>query len=206
MKLSLYPRNINVSHCFKAAFAVLVIALGAGISHGQARQEIGYDFSQNQFTGVFQRTLTDYSLLNENNTSASRIELNGGTAEYSWRRFYPFEVIGRASYSTGNPLSQKLMSFTAGAGYTRQIHRRYYPFARITAGMAHTSSPQYQYLQKGINGFALNLDGGLDIDIKRQRWGVRAIELQNQYLPFGVNNLGSVYWSFGAGAYIRFGK
>lgn len=183
-----------------------MFCLSTSIAQSQSRQEVSYDFSQNQFTALYQRTSEDYSLQNANG-SFTRVVLNGIAAEYSWRHYYPLEIIGRASYSLGYPLGQKLITVTAGAGYTRQIHRRYFPFARITGGMAHTSSSDQQYLQPRMTGFALNLDGGLDINIgDRRGWGIRAVEIQNQYLPFGVHNLGSIYWSFGAGAYIRFGK
>jgi hypothetical protein len=198
--------RIPISRSFEILLVGLIFCVGASIAQSQSRQEVSYDFSQNQFTALYQRTSDDYSLQNANGSS-TRVELNGVAAEYSWRHYYPFEIIGRVSYSLGQPLGQKLMTFTSGAGYTRQIHRRYFPFARITGGMAHTSSSDQQYLQPSMTGFALNLDGGLDINIGDQsRWGVRAVEFQNQYLPFGVHNLGSVYWSFGAGAYIRFGK
>lgn len=184
---------------------LLMLILGVVSVHSQARQEVAYDFSPSQITGMYQRTLEDYSVQNADK-STSRVELNGGVGEYAYRRYYPFEVVGRVSFDLGQPLGQHLMSLTAGAGYTRQVYRRYYPFGQLTAGIAHTSSTTLQYLRNsGSTGFALNFAGGLDIDVTR-RFGVRAIEFQNQYLPFGVNHLGSVYWSFGTGAYYRFGK
>jgi hypothetical protein len=61
-----------------------------------------------------------------------------------------------------------------------------------------------QYLYSASrNGFDLNVYGGLDVSVNRS-WGVRAIEVQNQYLPYGVQGQGSVYWSIGAGAFFRF--
>lgn len=198
--------RIPFSRALQILLGGVIFCVGSNIAQSQARQEVSYDFSPNQFTVLYHRTFDDYIVQNANGSS-SRVELNGVAAEYSWRHFYPLEVIGQASYSLGQPLGQKLMTFTVGAGYTRQIYRHYFPFARLTAGMGHTSSSDYQYLQSSETGMALNLDGGLDINIgDRNRWGVRALEIQNQYLPFGVNNRGSVYWSLGAGAYIRFGK
>lgn len=205
MKVSLKPCKYMASCQFMAAILLALLMAGARQVQAQARQEVTYDDSQNQFTALFQRTLEDYNLHNPDG-SASRIEMNGVVAEYSWRRYYPVEVVARASYSLGSPLGQSLMSFTAGAGYTRQIYRRYFPFVRVTAGVAHTSSKSYQYLyDHGSSGFAMNVAGGLDVNLTR-RWGVRAIDFQNQYLPFGVRGRGSVYWSFGTGAYIRFGN
>jgi hypothetical protein len=181
------------------------MTFGAVWASAQARQELKYDFSPSQLTGLYQRTLDDYSVQNSNG-SITRVELNGGVGEYAYRRFYPFEMVGRISYGLGQPLGQHLMTFTAGGGYTRRICYRYYPFGRVTAGFAHTSSTGHQYLHaSGSSGVAFNTAGGLDIDVKRH-YGVRAIEFENQYLPFGVNNHESVYWGFGAGVYYRFGK
>lgn len=205
MTISLNPRKSMASLRLMAAILLVSITACSHQVQAQARQEVTYDDSQNQLTAIFQRTLEDYSLHNPDG-SVSRIELNGGVVEYSWRHYYPLEIVARASYSSGQPLGQTLMSFTAGAGYTRQFRRRYSPFARFTAGVAHTSSDSYQYLYShGNSGFALNLAGGLDVSLTR-RWGIRAVDFQNQYLPFGVHDRGSVYWSFGAGAYIRFGN
>lgn len=193
---------------FSTALLIFVVALlgsRGNIAHSQARREVTYDYSQNQFTALYQHTIEDYSLQHGNGAS-SRVQLNGAAAEYSWRRYYPFEIVGRATYSFEQELGQKLISFTAGVGYTRQIHRRYFPFVRITGGVAHTSSQKDQYLYgSGASGFAMNLAGGLDINITNHL-GIRAAEFQNQYLPFGLNDLGSVYWTFGTGAYFRFGK
>jgi hypothetical protein len=201
----LNQKRLSFAMLFKAAAACALIFLGTDFAHSQVQPEVKYEYSPSQITVLFQHTLDDYNVENFAGM-VSRVELNGGTVEYANRHFYPFEIIGRASYATGQPLGQKLMSFTGGAGYTREFRWRYAPFGTITAGMAHTSSNQSQYLfTSGNSGFALNLDAGLDVNLTR-RWGVRAIEIQNQYLPFGVKGLGSVYWSLGAGAYYRFGK
>ena len=48
-------------------------------------------------------------------------------------------------------------------------------------------------------GLSAGVDYRLTPDI-----GIRAIQLQNQYLPFG--SLGSVYWSIGSGVNYRFRK
>lgn len=201
----LNQKRLSFAVLFKAAAACALLFLGTGVAHSQVQPEVKYEYSPSQISVLFQRTLDDYSVQNFSGV-VSRVELNGGTVEYANRHFYPFEIIGRASYAAGQPLGQKLMSFTAGAGYTREFFHRYAPFGTITAGMAHTNSDQSQYLSiSGSSGFALNLDAGLDVNLTR-RFGVRAVELQNQYLPFGVKGLGSVYWSFGAGAYYRFGR
>lgn len=193
----LSPLRMVVAACFLLA--------GVNLASAQARREVAYNYSPDQLTILYQRTLDDYSLL-EPNGAQSRVTLNGATVEYAWTRFYPLEIVGRASYATGQPLGQHLMSFTGGAGYTHQVFSRYFPFARATAGIAHTSSSDQQYLYNpGKSGFAIDVAGGLDINLT-ERWGIRVIEVQNQYLPFGIGNEGSVYWSLGSGVTYHFGK
>jgi hypothetical protein len=169
----------------------------------QARQEVQYNIVPPQLTITYQHIDEDYQFL-ERDGSLKRVVLNGIAAEYANRRFYPLEIISRVSYAAGNPLSQKLSAVSGGVGYSREFAHRYDPFVRVTAGIARTSSGDMQYLYSSSrNGFDLNVYGGLDVSVKR-RWGVRAIEVQNQYLPYGVQGQGSVYWSIGAGAYFRF--
>jgi hypothetical protein len=183
-------------------FVAGLLSCAAG-ANAQARQEVKYNMVPPQLTVSYQRSYEDYQFL-EHDGTLRRIELNGVAAEYAYRRFYPVEIISRASYAAGNPLSQKLVTASAGAGYSRDFAHRYDPFVRVTAGIARTTSGDMQYLYSGTrDGFALNIYGGLDV-LVGQRWGVRAIEVQNQYLPYGVQGQGSVYWSVGAGAFFRF--
>jgi hypothetical protein len=196
----------RVARHLSVAAYVLLVAIGPGLAHSQAQPDATYPVSPSQLAVTYQRVLEDYSVVNANGTT-SRVELNGATAEYAYRHYYPFQLVGRASYALGQPpVNQHLTSFTAGLGYTRLIHHLYRPFTEFTAGTAHTSSPAHQYLyNSGNTGLGMALSGGLDIDVSRS-FGVRAIEAQEKHLPFGINHLGSVYWSIGAGAYLRFGK
>ena len=190
----------------KAITGFLLIAgfLGCGtVANAQARQEVKYNMVPPQLTISYQHIDEDYQFL-ESDGSLKRVVLNGIAVEHAYRRFYPIEIIARASYAAGNPLGQKLTMATAGAGYSREFAHRYNPFVRVTAGIARTSSNDMQYLYSASrNGFDLNVYGGLDVSVN-PRWGVRAIEVQNQYLPYGVQGQGSVYWSIGAGAFFRF--
>jgi hypothetical protein len=190
----------------KAITGFLLVAgflSGAVGAKAQARQEVQYNIVPPQLTITYQHIDEDYQFL-EHDGSLKRVVLNGIAAEYAYRGFYPLEVISRVSYTAGNPLSQKLTTISAGAGYSREFAHRYSPFARVTAGIARTSSGDMQYLYSSSrSGFDLNVCGGLDVLVK-PRWGVRAIEVQNQYLPYGVQGQGSVYWSIGAGAFFRF--
>jgi hypothetical protein len=185
---------------FLLAAGLLSSVVGA---KAQARQEVQYNIVPPQLTITYQHIDEDYQFL-ERDGSLKRVVLNGIAAEYANRRFYPLEIISRVSYAAGNPLSQKLSAVSGGVGYSREFAHRYDPFVRVTAGIARTSSGDMQYLYPSSrNGFDLNVYGGLDVLVK-PRWGVRAIEVQNQYLPYGVQGQGSVYWSIGAGAFFRF--
>jgi hypothetical protein len=47
--------------------------------------------------------------------------------------------------------------------------------------------------------------GGAGLDVKlSDRWGVRAISLEDVFLPFGSGR--STYWSVGAGVLYHFGR
>lgn len=170
---------------------------------GQARPEVTYDYAPSQITVSFAHTLDDYQVENEAG-KLDRVTLNGLSAEYSWRRFYPIEIAGEVSHAIGNPLDQSLLTLNGGAGYTRSFLTRFYPFARVEAGYARTRSDADQYgYRSARGGFDFAVSGGLDISLG-ERWGVRAIDVQNQYLPFGVKGEGSVYWGFGSGMFYRF--
>jgi hypothetical protein len=191
------------SKAITGSLLVAGLLCSAGSARAQTRQEVKYNMVPPQLTVNYQHIDEDYQFL-ERNGSLKRVVLNGVAGEYVYRRFYPVEIIARASYAAGNPLSQKLSAVSAGVGYSREFAHSYDPFVRVTAGIARTSSGDMQYLYSASrNGLDLNVYGGLDVLVK-PRWGVRAIEVQNQYLPYGVQGQGSVYWSIGGGAFFRF--
>lgn len=183
--------------------AALLGLLAVVPCYGQARREVSYDYAPSQITVSFAHTLDDYQL-EDTTGKLSRVTLNGLAAEYSWRRYYPIEIFGGMASSNGNPLDQSLFTLNGGAGYTRQFLTRWNPFVRVEAGYAHTRSDADQYgYSSAHSGFDFAVSGGLDISLI-PHWGVRVIDVQNQYLPFGVKGQGSVYWSFGSGIFYRF--
>lgn len=190
---------------FSIGFSLLLATLfSAAPAHSQARQELKYRYMSDQITGYYQRTYDDYQLRLLDGT-LERIELNGGTVEFAWHKLYPFEFIGAASYRAGQPEGQKLMTFTGGAGYTRILAKRYNPFVHVGAGLAHTSSDDAQYLyETSKSSFFFDVSGGLDVLLSKKHWGVRPINVEVQYLPFGVQGHSSTYLSFGTGAFYRF--
>jgi opacity protein-like surface antigen len=132
-----------------------------------------------------------------------RTKLNGAAVEYAYRRFYPWELVAAVQYSQGQPLSQHLRTAEAGIGYCRGF-KRWIPFGRVQVGAARTESNQEMYLYSAARtGVSFGLSAGVDYR-PTPRIGIRAAQIQNQYLPFG--SIGSVYWSFGAGINFRFKK
>lgn len=181
---------------------VLWLASTSLASAQGAHRELIYDLQPSQLSFTYQWTVTDYSL-QVSSTNLQRTTLNGLGAEYALRRFYPWEAVGTVQYSQGQPLSQHLSLAQGGVGYCRG-YKQWVPFARLLAGVARTSSTQSMYLYSGVRtGFAIGMSAGADYQLS-SRFGVRAIQVENQYLPFG--SLGSVYWSIGAGVNYRFKK
>lgn len=194
-----------------ATAVVFLLPLCVGLSSGQetvSGQDGGYsnhspemrfDWAPSQITALYRFTIDDYSLLTE--TGLQRTRLNGGELEYSWRRLYPWEIVGTVSYSQGNPLGQQIVTAAGGVGYTRGLTRFVTPYARLQVGISRTSSNDDMYLYTAPQwGFTTVESVGLDVRVS-PHWGVRALQLQNEYLPFGSH--GSVYWSMGAGINYR---
>ena len=173
----------------------------AGISlFAQARHEVSYDWAPDQLAATFMYTVDDYSL-QVTPTNLERTRLGGGSVEYASRHFYPWELVGSAQYSSGQPLGQKLISAGGGAGYCRSF-KRWTPYARVLGGMARTSSNDEMYLYTAPKwGLAFNTSVGADYQLT-PRWGIRGVQFENEYLPFGSR--GSVYWSIGTGITYHF--
>jgi hypothetical protein len=179
---------------------ILALALCAVNASAQvsAHPQIHYDWAPDQVSATYLWTLDDYSL--QTATSLERTRLNGGTVEYAWRHFYPWEAVASLQYSKGTPLNQSLLTLAAGAGYCRSF-ARWTPFGRVEAGLARTNSDQWMYLYQGSrSGFATVLSAGADYQLS-PHWGIRVGQVQNEYLPYGSR--GSVYWSAGAGVTYR---
>ncbi len=185
----------------KSQLACLLLAFVSlpGSCLAQARKQLTYDWQPSQFSATYQWTLDDYSL-RVSSTQLQKTRLNGAAGEYAFRSFYPWEIIGAIQYSQGQPLAQHLMAAQAGLGYCRG-YKHWIPFGRVLAGMARTSSTKDMYLYpRARSGFALGMSVGSDYQLT-PRFGIRVIQVQNQYLPFGSN--GSVYWSLSSGINFR---
>jgi len=179
---------------------ILGVSLAGSTLFAQARQEVSYDWAPDQLAATFLYTVDDYSL-EVIPTNLERTHLAGGSVEYASRRFYPWEIVGSTQYSSGQPLGQKLIFAGGGAGYCRSF-KHCTSYARVLAGIARTSSNDQMYLYTAPHwGLALNTSVGVDYQLT-PRWGIRGVQFENQYLPFGSR--GSVYWSIGTGITYRF--
>jgi hypothetical protein len=182
------------------ATIILGVSFACSTLFAQARREVSYDWAANQLAATFMYTVDDYSL-QVTPTNLQRSHLGGGGIEYASRHFYPWEIVGSVQYSSGQPLGQKLISVDGGAGYCRSF-KQWIPYARVLGGMARTSSNDLMYLYTAPHwGLALNTSVGADYQLT-PRWGIRGVQLQNEYLPFGSR--GSVYWSIGTGITYHF--
>jgi hypothetical protein len=165
----------------------------------QVRKQTNYDRAPDQLAVTFLETVDDYSLQVTSST-LQRTRLSGAEVEYASRHFYPWEVVGTAQYSEGHPLGQRLLLAEAGAGYCRSF-KQWTPFGRIVGGVSRTSSGDLMYLYTAPKwGLASTMSAGLDVQLS-PRWGIRGVQVQNEYLPYGSR--GSVYWSIGAGITYR---
>ena len=182
------------------ATIILGVSFAGSALFAQARHEVSYDWAPDQLAATFLYTVDDYSL-QVTPTNLERTHLGGGSVEYASRHFYPWEIVGSAQYSSGQPLGQKLISAAGGAGYCRSF-KHWTSYARVLAGIARTSSNDQMYLYTAPHwGLALNTSVGVDYQLT-PRWGIRGVQFENQYLPFGSR--GSVYWSIGTGITYRF--
>ena len=182
--------------------ATLVIAnlLVECVLCAQARKEVSYDWAPDVVAATFLYTVDDYSL-QVSSSSLQRTRLGGVEVEYASRHFYPWEIVGVAQYSEGSPLGQKLLSAEGGVGYCRSL-KHWTPFARVAGGAARTSSGGLMYLYADPKwGLALATSAGADYQLT-PRWGIRAVQFENEYLPYGSR--GSVYWSIGTGITYHF--
>ena len=183
-----------------SAALVIVFLLAEGVLCAQARKEVSYDWAPDVVAATFLYTVDDYSL-QVSSSSLQRARLEGVRVEYASRHFYPVEIVGTVQYSEGEPLGQKLLSTEAGVGYCRSL-RHWTPFVRVAGGANRTSSGGLMYLYAGPKwGIAFATSAGADYQLT-PRWGVRAVQFENQYLPYGSR--GSVYWSIGTGITYHF--
>lgn len=166
----------------------------------QVRKQTNYDRTPDQLAVTFLETVDDYSLQVASST-LQRTRLSGAEVEYASGRFSPWEIVGAAQYSEGQPLGQKLLLVEAGAGYCRSF-KQWAPFGRIVGGVARTSSSDLMYLYTVPKwGLASTMSVGFDVQLT-PRWGIRGVQVQNEYLPYGSR--GSVYWSIGSGITYHF--
>ena len=186
------------------------VLLGGCVCLGQQR-DAPYDtvapirtnyFTDQVYVG-FDHVRTDYALVTADGNEVATT--NGVNVEVDMRHREHIAYIASFRYGQGGPFSQNLFTGTAGASYLFHF-RRYEPFAHVMGGYTRLQSDHPaggMYLSNVNNGVTVVAGGGLDVKIN-ERWGVRAISLDDVYLPFGSAR--STYWSVGAGLLFHFGQ
>jgi hypothetical protein len=182
------------------ATIIIGFSFAGSVLFAQARKQVSYDWAPAQLAATFMYAVDDYSL-QVTSTNPERVHLGGGGIEFASRRFYPWEIVETAQYFSGQPLGQKLIVANGGGGYCRNL-KRWTPYVRVLGGMARTRSNDQMYLYTAPKwGLSVSTSVGADYQLT-PRWGIRGVQLQNEYLPFGSR--GSVYWSIGTGITYHF--
>ena len=153
------------------------------------------EFTDRLYLG-FDHTRTDYALATPNGDELATT--NGVDAEYDWRSKEHLAYIGTLRYGVGNPFHQSLITGAAGASYLFHCSR-YEPYAHAMVGYTRLASQHAaggMYLSNVNSGFLMLFGAGLDVKLN-DRWGLRALTLEDLYLPFGSAR--STYWSVGSG-------
>jgi len=154
----------------------------------------------------YQYTRYDYGLIRTFNgsvtTPLTQLTTQGVNVEYAYRKLNRLDLVSSFRFGAGGLMGEKITTFAGGAGGVLQV-RRIQPFGRLLVGYSHLSSNDNIYLAGGPKGgFATMFGAGLDVSINN-RWGLRPLYTELQYLPFGPR--GSTYWNVGSGVVYRFG-
>ena len=158
-------------------------------------------FTDQVYVG-FDHTRTDYALATPDGNELATT--NGVDVEYDMRRKEHLAYIATVRYGKGTPFDQSLITGAAGASYLLH-YRRYEPYVHAMGGYTRLASQHAaggMYLSNVNSGFMMLFGAGLDVKVS-ERWGVRAISLEDLYLPFGSAR--STYWSVGSGVLYHFG-
>lgn len=154
----------------------------------------------NQFSDLvyvgFDHTRTDYALATPDGNDLATT--NGVNVEYDMRRKEHLAYVGTVRYGIGTPFNESLITGAAGASYLFHI-ARYEPYMHAMGGYTRLASQHAaggMYLSDVNSGFMMLFGAGIDVKLN-ERWGVRALSMEDLYLPFGSAR--STYWSVGAG-------
>ena len=185
------------------------VLFGGCVCFGQ--REAAYDtvapLRANSFTDQvyvgFDHIRTDYALVTASGDEVATT--NGVNVEVDVRHREHISYIASVRYGMGSPFNQSLMTGTAGASYLFHL-KRYEPYVHALGGYTRLQSSHSaggMYLLNVNSG--LTMVGGAGLDVKlSDRWGVRAISLEDVFLPFGSGR--STYWSVGTGVLYHFGR
>jgi hypothetical protein len=153
----------------------------------------------NQVYVGFEHTRYDYALLTSQGNKV--LTTSGVNVQYNYRSRNYVVFTGTMRYGSGPVAGQSMTTIGAGFGLVGNIWRGE-PFAQVLGGIARLSSTDNIYQStSGISSYTTLLGAGIDFPIS-ERWSVRPIYIENQFLSFGAR--GSIYLNVGAGILYRF--
>ena len=183
---------MRIKHCFQGALCVaafLIISSGAAIGQaspaGHTRPELAASF--------------DYVRSNAPVGGCGCFGIYGGNATFALPLHdSPLALVAEAASGVSTNIAPGgynllLSRFTAGIRYTPYLATsRLHPFAQITGGVAHASQSLVASatVSNAPATLALNLGGGIDLDLNR-RFSVRLAQANYLLTTFnnGSNNL-----------------
>jgi hypothetical protein len=176
------------------ALLACIPAIGQAIP--RAVSVSGHD---NQLYVGFEHTRYDYELVTPQGNQV--LTTSGVNLQYNYRSRNYVLLTGTMRYGSGPVEGQSMTTIGAGFGLVGNIWRAE-PFAQVLGGIARLSSTDNIYLStSATSSFTTMLGAGVDIPIS-ERWSIRPIYIENQFLSFGEQR--SIYLNVGAGVLYRF--
>jgi hypothetical protein len=177
-------------------FALLACISAIGQAIPRAVTVSGQD---NQVYVGFEHTRYDYELLTPQGNNV--LTTSGVNVQYNYRSRNYVVLTGTMRYGSGPVEGQSMTTIGAGVGLVGSIWRAE-PFAQVIGGMARLSSTDNIYQSNSaMSSFTTILGAGVDFPIT-ERWSIRPIYIENQFLSFGERR--SIYLNVGAGVLYRF--
>jgi hypothetical protein len=153
----------------------------------------------NQLYIGFEHTRYDYELLTPQGNNV--LTTSGVNVQYNYRSRNYVLLTGTMRYGSGPLEGQSMTTVGAGFGLVGDIWRAE-PFVQVLGGVARLSSTDNIYQStSAISSFTTMLGAGVDIPVT-ERWSIRPIYIENQFLSFGERR--SIYLNVGAGVLYRF--
>ena len=190
MRMNMIKNMVMVS----VALLACISAVGQAIPRA-----VTLSGQDNQLYVGFEHTHYDYELLTPQGNKV--LTTSGVNVQYNYRSRNYVVLTGTMRYGSGPVEGQSMTTIGAGVGLVGSIWRAE-PFAQVLGGMARLSSTDNIYQSNSaMSSFTTMLGAGVDFPIT-ERWSIRPIYIENQFLSFGERR--SIYLNVGAGVLYRF--